>query len=341
MINNIPMVTNPQTLVNQPSGFNKTADYEIDILLDAIFVPFRNRWGYVNDLLSEIRWYEGPIYLIPSNQHDIMPLTWDVNQNVQVLYPIDSGFTAFSRNLKTSKLKRTNSYCLTWDLPLKRNYILWYSMKRAYKHVLLIDDDIRQLEPNVLRTGSNCLKDYVLSGCFVEEYPDISIVGHLERNSGLQIHTFLSGSFLFIRIADTHGFFPNIYNEDWLFMLHHVKERSICSFGSISQLPYNPFRDARKASFQEFGEIIAEGLYALINANQYECRYEHQMWSNIIDERRDSLASLKRSLQQSKHQQAIDAAFHTNCIITPSDCLTFIENWESDTMLWASFLKEV
>ena len=185
------------------------------------------------------------------------------------------------------------------------------------------------------------LNDYVISGCFVEDFPDTSILGHILRVIGEQEYMFLSGSFLFFKPFEVYGFFPNIYNEDWIFMLPHILTRSVCSFGSIFQLPYNPFSDPNRAAFQEFGEIIAEGLYTLVSIKNYERRYEPQVWENEIIERRQTLISLKERLYNGEYRQVIDIALKSNTEITPMDCVTFIENWETDIAMWNRFLMEI
>ncbi len=336
------MFVNPQTLVDHEISFRKAHEYPTEICVDAVFIPFKHRWWYINDLLTEIRWFKGPIYLIPSDPVDISSVVWDKNQEVHVLYPLDHQFARFLADLRTSKRLRDSCYySLIWDLPLKRNHALLHARKKGYEKVLLVDDDIRGLTPEVVTSGCDCLEQYVLSGCFVEEFPDTSAIGHLELMCGEDLRVFLSGSFLFVKVAEARGFFPHVYNEDWLFMLDHVTTRSICSFGSIKQLGYDPFKDPHRVAFQEFGEIIAEGLYALVNADQYESRYEHQTWNCIIEKRRADLVSLKHDLRYTEYEGIVDVALNVNCGITPNDCLTFLDDWDNDVALWSSFLEEV
>ncbi len=151
---------------------------------------------------------------------------------------------------------------------------------------------------------------------------------------------FLSRSFLLINPFEVNGFFPNIYNEDWIFMLPHIFRRSICSFGSIFQLPYKPFNEPNRVTFQEFGEIIAEGLYTLAKIKNYERRHDPRVWENEIIERRQTWIFLKDRLHKSKYRQIIDLALKSNTEITPVDCVTFIENWETDIATWNRFLME-
>lgn len=339
MENKILNSINPRMLVDQVDGSTESMD-SLPRTLNAIFIPFRNRWAYVNQLLSEIRWYEGPVYLLPSSLSDTKNVKWDKCQEVNVLYPMDSSFVAYFLNLRTSRHKHTKLHNLSlWDLSLKRNFALWYSRNKTYERVLLVDDDIRGLTQAKLNLGSKYLEKYVIAGCFVDDFPDTSVVGHLELMCGANEYMFLSGSFLFINVIKARGFFPNIYNEDWLFMLDHILDHSICSFGTIQQLSYNPFNNNIRALFQEFGDIISDGLYQLISTEKYDLRYNYCTWKEIITERRQLLELLKKHFSQPVYQQLINTIINVSVTIAPDDCLTFIEDYETDTIAWHSFLN--
>lgn len=340
MHSQIKMIEDPRLLVYHLTTVLPVFDKNFIISLDAIFVPFRNRHTYVNNLLNELLWYEGPIYLMPSCQSDLRSVNWAPLQRVEQLSVEYGDFISFFESLLTSTQMSTRPFGLQWDLPLKRNYALWYSKKRKYRKILLVDDDIRGLVASTLYLGSSCLDNYSIAGCFVEEFPDASIVDHLELLSGKNVYPFLSGSFLFVRPSDSLSFFPKIYNEDWIFMIHHIIGRRICAFGSIRQMPYDPFQDINKAAFQEFGEIITEGLYALLNTGQYHRRFERSIWEDVICQRRQTIASLKQTLCDSKCERIVAAALDANRAVVPDDCLLFIENWESDLVTWQSFIME-
>jgi hypothetical protein len=309
---------------------------ELPISLDAIFVPFRDRSAYVNNLLLELIWYEGPIYLMPSAKSDLRDVTWNPSQKVEKL-TVHLDFINFFDNLLTSSAGYTQQFFPQWDLPLKRNYALWHSRKKNYNKILLVDDDIRGLCASILSAGSTCLDNYVLAGCFVTEFPDLSIIYHLEQLYSDEIHPLLSGSFLFLRPNDTLSFFPKIYNEDWLFMIPHISSKTICSFGSITQVPYDPFENLRKVAFQEFGDIIAEGLYSLLSTNQFDIRYHTAVWKSFILERRQLLQFLKKKIVDKRYLRILETALEINFALNAGDCIAFVEKWESDLITWQSF----
>ena len=307
---------------------------------DAIFVPFRATTENINFLLPELKWYEGPIYLMPSGYNDMEIVNPVGIKNIRELRFSQQGFIDFFYSLSTSMHRQTQHLKSTWDLPVKRNYALCFARMKGYKRILIVDDDIQGLNQTLLNTLATSLSDYSLSGCFVDEFPDLSILDHLERIAGTRKYPFLSGSFLFIKPFEVNGFFPMIYNEDWLFMLPYIMENSVCSLGSVAQLAYDPFSDPRKATFQEFGDVVVGGLYELMRLNEYEDRYKLEVWKYIVQERRSTWISMRSFCRGSKYQRVIDAGLKANKTITEKDCLEFVESWEYDLSQWRKFSKE-
>ncbi|MBU0578241.1 MAG: hypothetical protein ABIJ30_01210 [bacterium] len=336
MINEVALHNDYQFLVEQTT---EQSDSKNPCTIEAIFIPFRKHNGNVNELLRLLTFYKGTIYLMPSDEEDMNHLSWDNCLKVIPLLINDRPFLSFFNSLLTTNNKYYRH--ITWDLPLKRNYALYFSRANNYSKILLIDDDIRHIDMDVLNVGSKCLYKYVLSGCFVNDFPDLSVICHLEKLAGENIIPFLSGSFLFINTYSAYSFFPKIYNEDWLFMMPHIINKSICSFGSIKQLPYDPFENPYKAEFQEFGDIIAEGLYALLSTNRYEVRFKKEIWEHIINERRETLLCLKNKFRDLKIQNVLESAIVTNKNISHKDCINFLSDLEKDQYTWNSFVKEI
>lgn len=334
MNNGIHLLNDYQFLVDQ---ITEGADSDNCSHIDAIFIPFKERVN-VNKLLQILNFYTGPIYLMPSEEEDLKHVSWDNRLTVIPLLINDKNFLLFFNSLLTTNNVFYRN--ITWDLPLKRNYALYFSRMQSYSKILLMDDDIRNVNSNMLNIGAKCLDNYILAGCFVKDFPDLSVICHLEKISGEEIISFLSGSFLFIRPFSSYSFFPKIYNEDWLFMLPHIIDKTICSFGLIQQLSYDPFENPYKATFQEFGEIIAEGIYALLSSNLYDLRFKKEGWEHIINERKETLFSLKKTFSDPKIQKIIDYAIAVNKSISYQHCLNFLIDMERDQQAWNSFLKE-
>ena len=78
------MIDNPQLLVDQFNDSHTYRDQHTAMQsLDAIFIPFRNRFDNVNALLGELEWYQGPIYVMPSS-HSEMDI-YRLNRNIYEL----------------------------------------------------------------------------------------------------------------------------------------------------------------------------------------------------------------------------------------------------------------
>jgi|GEM_PF-2436984 hypothetical protein len=332
-----PMLENPQLLVPIRVGHAEQSPRPVSEL-DAIYVPFKRRTNYVKALLRQLTSFAGIVYLMPTDGHDSRLLINLARGKIQTLDAKDASFFKFYARLRTSNHKYTINCVSQWDLPMKRNFAMKHALLMGYKKILLVDDDIRSIKKQHLVGGAKCLDRYTLAGRFVEDFIDTSILGHLERAAGDRVYPFLSGSFLFVRPQDAKGFFPCLYNEDWLFMLPHVRERSICSFGSIGQVKFDPFHDEARSVFQEFGDLLVDGLYSLLANNQYSDRYESGIWSSIISQRQEFLRSLGRRINDARITRIVKKMLQFNDDITAEDCCKFIHNWEADLKSWKSYI---
>ena len=309
--------------------------------LDAIFIPCKGRPHYTQQLLESLRADPAPVFLLPTSRRDHPPIPSSRRHLVQSLSSDDPGFHAALTRLRCSSNPLCTSYFGDWDLPAKRNYALWYARQNRMKRILLLDDDISSLQSAAISAATKILDRFSLSGFFVHDFPDTSAVGHVEIALGENVSTFLSGSCLFVRADQDRGFFPPIYNEDWLFMLPDIAEGRVCSLGTISQKPYDPFRTASVAPFQEPGEVIADGLFALAAAGRYAERFDQQNWRQILRLRRDWLSQLRRRAAHPAHYRILDCAIGTLAGITEANCLNFIHDWETDRQSWRKTLDQL
>lgn len=335
------MVDNPQVLISSLPKKHRFGGETSGFGLDAIYVPFTGRSQHIKDLLNSLRCFDSSVYLLPSNNHDLSSIHTSRGSNTHILQMETTDFVPFFTGLLTSRHRHTIRHLEIWDLPIKRSFALSHAVAKGHRKVLFIDDDIRIPNEKWLTIGSNCLEHYAMAGCFVEDFLDTSVVGHLEREAGEDVYSFLSGSFLFVRPSKVIGFFPCVYNEDWLLMLPYVLSGSICSFGSVSQVAFNPFSSTNRATFQEFGEVVAEGLYSLVLSNEYERRFESRMWQDVIAERREVLISLHHRLTGPEHRKILAAALAANRSILAEDCRRFVTDWETDITTWRRFLDNL
>ena len=91
------------------------------------------------------------------------------------------------------------------------------------------------------------------------------MVCHARRDARLPQDVFLTGAVLGVHCNNLPlSFFPDIYNEDWFFFAREAASRDLRQVGQATQIEYNPYASPDRARQEEFGDLLAEGLYALI-----------------------------------------------------------------------------
>ena len=75
------------------------------------------------------------------------------------------------------------------------------------------------------------LGSYATAGMRVSRFPDNSAVCHANRATGGLQDVFVTGAALAVDCQKDIGFFPDIYNEDWLFFFDNASHRLLGSSG--------------------------------------------------------------------------------------------------------------
>jgi hypothetical protein len=231
------------------------------------------------------------------------------------------------------------------DLSAKRNLGLVLARMVGWKRIFFLDDDIRDLRVTDLRTTVAMLDRYRSAGMRVESFPDNSVVCHARRQTGDEQDVFVTGSVLAVDCVGPSNFFPEIYNEDWLFFYDDARTGLLGSSGrSVTQLPYDPFVNPQKAKQQEFGDILAEGLYALLHKNAGPGHATRSYWSEFIDTRWSLLIKLKKRAEAAGHDEmfrALESAVTSLIYVQPQMCADYVRTWREDLSRWHLALPEV
>jgi len=191
-------------------------------------------------------------------------------------------------------------------------------------------------------------------------FPDNSVVCHARRLAGLKQDVFVSGAVLGVNPQHpAQSFFPDIYNEDWFFFSRHAAGRSLPKIGEVVQDEYKPFADPSRAAREEFGDLLAEGLYALFESmpgwdfgDQLSAATNARHWRGfkqkrlaIIDE---TSKALDRGLNSAdsidyptflQAQESLRYAENQLPAISAEACVDFIERWREDEHRWQDVLK--
>ena len=233
------------------------------------------------------------------------------------------------------------------DLSVKRNLGLMIARMRGWERLLFLDDDITGFDAAAVRYTASMLDRYDAVGTLVTDFPDNSVVCHAHRATGGRQDVLVSGSVLAVDCTAPISFFPDIYNEDWLFFYNNVVNQSLgCSGLSASQLCYDPFADPRRAARQEFGDVLAEGLYALLHDGRY--RYDTgDYWSHFLAARRtflDAIIDRVESAEEEKRPKiraAVETARYCLDKIRPYHCEEYIALWKDDLNRWDQRVREI
>jgi hypothetical protein len=227
------------------------------------------------------------------------------------------------------------------DLSTKRNLGLILARMLGWQRIFFLDDDIRNINPADVQSTVSMLGSYPAAGMRVGYYPDNSVVCHAHRMTGGSQDVFVTGAALAVDCQQSHGFFPDIYNEDWLFFYDAAAAGRLGSSGrAVTQLRYDPFGDPRRAAWQEFGDVLAEGLYALLEFGVGVDDAESECWSYFLDSRRRFFDAISRRSDRADPEirepllHSVEAARKCSAEISPELFERYIRLWRQDLTDW-------
>jgi hypothetical protein len=230
---------------------------------------------------------------------------------------------------------------------------------RGWKKILFLDDDIRQVRPPHIAQLASTLDHRPVASMASRIFPDNSVVCHARRLAGLDQDVFVSGAVLGVNLQHpVLSFFPDIYNEDWFFFARHAAARVLPKIGEVRQTEYLPFADPARAEQEEFGDLLAEGLYALFETtpgwafkDQLAAGTRTTHWRRFTESRLGMIDQIKRALWRAQDSaslgyttivQAQESLRHSEEQLQriPADlCVEFIENWQEDEARWQQVLR--
>jgi hypothetical protein len=256
---------------------------------------------------------------------------------------------------------RTASANRESDLSAKRNVGLLLARLHGWSKVVFVDDDITSLQAgSVVRLGRQ-LDNHQVAGMVVSRHPDNSVVCHARRLAGFWQDVFVTGAVMGVRCNDLPlSFFPDIYNEDWFFFSREAAARHLPSVGYARQAVYDPFANPDRARWEEFGDLIAEGLYALFDLQSPKLPFAERLagatstyWWSFIDARLKVINKVNRALYRLLDQDpnnvrvysalsSLAAAKHQlRDAIKPDLCTNFLDAWRADFTDWQKFSSSV
>ncbi len=241
------------------------------------------------------------------------------------------------------------------DLSLKRNLGMILARLHGWNKVVFIDDDI--IKAGSLGRLAGQLDDHQVAGMIVRQHPDNSVVCHARRLAGFDQDVFVTGAVLGVHCNSLPlSFFPDIYNEDWFFFAQEAAQRRLSEVGQAVQTDYDPFASPDRASREEFGDLLAEGLFAMFASWTSETplvdllrRATRSYWSQFIDVRGNVIDKTGHALDELAQVDPGDRRIHAALdslaaaqrlltkSITPDLCTDFLEAWQEDLRRWQRF----
>ncbi|MBL7492477.1 hypothetical protein I6A60_04160 [Frankia sp. AgB1.9] len=228
------------------------------------------------------------------------------------------------------------------DLSLKRNLGLLLGAAAGWRSLLFLDDDIRDVRPELVLRATAGLARFDAVGMVAKKFPDNSVVCHANRLAGGSQDVFVSGSAVVVDPTKALGFFPRVYNEDWLFFFDTLARGRLGATGTVRQLPYQPFADPKRAAAEEFGDILAEGLWTLRHLDLTDVDANVGYWREFLQSRRVFISAAAERLETqgppgpatTRALTALAAAENTRANIQAEQLADYLQRWRHDLAEW-------
>jgi hypothetical protein len=251
-------------------------------------------------------------------------------------------------DFETSRILTGTIFARRTDTSLKRNLALLLSKLIGWQRIVFLDDDIRGPSVNDLSRAADLLSIYNAVGMSVGGFPDNSVVCHAYRAVGGPQESFIGGGALAVEIARNRSFFPDIYNEDWFYLLDPIKGlQPLAVAGSVVQGIYDPFRNDERARSEEFGDVLAEGIFWLLDQGRSLHQADIGHWRDFIERRRRFIrhvlalvnqAAIEPS-QRARMGAALRASLGRLSLIEPDWCQKYLNAWMADRVGWEHQLQ--
>lgn len=231
------------------------------------------------------------------------------------------------------------------NLSLKRNIGLLLAKLRGWRKVMFLDDDILGITPRTLARVAHHLENHRFAGLRTVAKEDNSVVCHANRLSGASQGIFVSGAALGVHTSDLPlDVFPDIYNEDWFAFAHEASGNGVGCAGDTGQLDFKPFEDPGRAAREEFGDVLAEGLYSLFSDSLDLSRATRGFWGQFIASRAELIQEIETRLKERaiwthesvQAQASLARALTQLDKIQPDYCVDFVEAWRKDRDAFAN-----
>lgn len=251
---------------------------------------------------------------------------------------------------QTSRLLMQEGFDRHMDLSAKRNLALMLSHMLGWSRILFFDDDITAPSIDDIKRASSLLETNNAVGLHVGGFPDHSVVCHAYRLAGGPQKSFIGGGALAIETTRCCSFFPDIYNDDWLFMLDSKGWlQPVTRAGEVRQAKFDPFHTVDRARTEELGDVLAEGTYWLLHQGRSVSTADEKHWAAFLAKRRHFILRVldmvrKHDLDRCEKHRIIDAlkvSLNQLERIRSDLCTRYLQAWNADRKLWQRHLDDL
>jgi hypothetical protein len=244
---------------------------------------------------------------------------------------------------ETSRLLAGTVFARRTDVSAKRNLALMLSYMLGWSRVLFLDDDITRLDSGDVRMADRLLDQHSAVGLQSDGYPDHSVACHAYRLAGGSQQAFVGAGALAVELTRSRSFFPDIYNDDWFFLLDGDRYlQSTTVTGHVYQHPYDPFRTPERARGEELGDVLAEGLYWLLDQDRSIMEADEPHWSMFLARRSRFIQDVLEMVEAAgidPHEKerriaALRRSLGRLALITPALCERYLRAWAADRRQW-------
>jgi hypothetical protein len=310
--------------------------------LDAIIVPAARRAQHLQAFMDLAACYGTTLVVLASHDCDVeeaaalMAQTPRRGRAVFVNVPLKHEHDLLRLETSGDQFRAVSGDRLS-NLSLKRNLGLLLARLRGWNKIMFLDDDVTVTLEQVARVAHH-LDGNRFAGLKTVSFPDNSVVCHANRRIGRPQGIFVSGAALGVNTSAGRRLdvFPDVYNEDWFAFAGEASSSGVAHVGNVRQLPYNPFENPQRAAHEEFGDLVAEGLYALFNDGLSLSSATATYWAGFIGERRRLIAKIASEIDHNDTHELVQAAkslksaLYQLDMVTPSDCTDFLKAWQED-----------
>ncbi len=252
------------------------------------------------------------------------------------------------RDFGTTRLLRERAFERQADTSEKRNLGLLIAALSGWRTVLFLDDDIEVTDPHDVLRAATLLDSHFAVGLRIEGFPDNSVVCHAVRDTGGEQDTFIGGGALLVGLDAADSFYPKIYNEDWFYLMQvagpGLSPRPAGRSARALQGVYDPYANPERATSEEFGDCLAEAVFALFDTGKDIAKVKKTYWSAFLRDRQrliggmlDRLGPRRNADEQGRAMIDSLRAARTRCgalQAEPDLFRRYLVAWRADVVMW-------